>query len=93
MGVATSVGNACPGVCGPLAWLWAAGELDDEPPGDLRGEQRVTGGDDLDCRQQIGAGVFGEESAGSRTQRGVDVVVEVEGGTGGAGDVPSALLA
>ena len=56
-----------------------AGERGDEPAGDLRREQRVTGGDDPDGGVQVRRRrVLEQEPAGPGPQRPVDVLVEVE---------------
>ena len=59
----------------------AGGELGNQPPRDRGREQRVAGGDDSDRLQQlVRAGVFEQKGARARAERGVDVLVEVEGG-------------
>jgi hypothetical protein len=51
---------------GRLGWVLAAGELGDQEPGDAGGDQRVAGGDDFDCVQQLArAGFFEQEAAGA----------------------------
>jgi len=57
------------------------GELGDQPPGDRGCEERLAGGDDADCVQElVRASVLEQEAARARAQSGVDVVVEIEGG-------------
>jgi uncharacterized membrane protein YbhN (UPF0104 family) len=67
----------------------AAHEFTDELAGDARCEQRVAGGHDPDPGQQVGGRrVFEQEAAGASPQRGVDVLVEIEGGKDEHLDVP-----
>ena len=57
-----------------------ADEFLDETAGYRRGEQRVTGGDGADGVGEVGsADVLEQEAAGSRSDGGVDVFVQVEG--------------
>src|SRR5262245_14771743 len=56
-------------------------EFADQPAGHGRGEQRVTGRDDPDrLEQPLGGDVLEQESTGTRPQRLVDVLVEIECG-------------
>ena len=69
----------------PLSGAWdglgPAGELLDQAAGDGRGDQGVTGGDGPDRGQDLlQRHVLDQEAAGSGAQRGVDVLVVVEGG-------------
>jgi len=65
------------GGCG-LGWR---GEVGDEPPGHRGGEQGVAGGHHPDRVYQLGGGgVLEQEAARAGAQRGIHVVVEVEGG-------------
>jgi hypothetical protein len=59
----------------------AGGELGDQAARDPGRDQRVAGGDDLDCVQQLAwARVLEQEAACARAQGAVDVLVGVEGG-------------
>jgi hypothetical protein len=61
--------------------LLSAGELLNETLGGARSEDGVPGCDRADGGDQVaGLGVFEQEAAGARTQPGVDVIIEVEGG-------------
>ena len=59
----------------------AVGERLEQPGGDARGDQRVAVGGGVDgLGEQRRPGVLEQEAAGAGPQRGVDVLVEVEGG-------------
>src|SRR4051812_22043734 len=59
----------------------AGHELRDQPSGDGRCEERVAGRDHADRVQQLARpGVLEQEPARAGAERGVDVLVEVEGG-------------
>jgi hypothetical protein len=59
----------------------AAGELGDQPAGDRRRQQGVAVAHHADRAEYLRRrGVLEQEAAGACAQRGIDVVIEVEGG-------------
>src|SRR6476661_5131676 len=68
-----------PACCRGVGGAAACGELADEPAGDPRAEEGVTGGDGPHAAQQLrGLGVLDQEAARPDPDRVEDVLVEVE---------------